>query len=332
MSVPQCLNDRIGFEPCEGESTAIRLITDLPGLSISSLASAMPADKWASARSAAETLIPIGVRRALTKLKALLAARGMNMLKKVDEGEFCFFGTTTQSGLVSGEAGVYIQKNRYLQPSVLPIHINWVALKSPNDTTGIDIEIKSEGGAVLWSGNVPFLPADTEYQVPVGLDFFEEKLKVVIEGSQMQGYYGDCTTGESCCAEAPYSSKQTTMRSAFMINAIEGGVVSGWKSPGVKVSIETPCSDSIFCPYGEELADAMLYFTGVAFLKEWQASTRLNAWALKKEWVVERLVEWEALGDEAILLQVDNIMDDLQTCMPRCFKMRQKVGFIPSHP
>lgn len=332
MSVPQCLIDHIGIEPCDGASTATRLITDLPGLSISSIASAMPSEKWLSARSAAESLVPIGVRRTLTKLKALLAARGHNMLKKVDEGEFCFFGTTAQSALTAGEAGVQIQKSRYLQPSVLPIRINWVALKSPNDTAGIDIEIKTEAGVVLWSANVANLPADTEYQVPVGEDFYVDKLKVVIEGAQMQGYYGDCTIGDSCCADAPYSSSQTTLRSAFFVNAIEGGVVGGWKSPGVKVSVETPCEDSIFCPYGEELADAMLLFTGVAFLKEWQASARLNVWALKKDWVDERILEWEMLGDEALHLQVDNICEDLKTCVPRCFKVRNLVAYTPAHP
>lgn len=332
MSVPQCLIDRIGIEPCEGQSTANRLITELPGLSIASIASAMPAEKWLSARSAAESLIPIGVRRTLTKLKALLSARGMNLLSKVDEGEFCVFGTQAQSGLVPGEGGIFVQKNRFLQPQSLPIRVNWVALKSPNNTSDIDIEIKTEGNVILWSATVANLPADTEYQVPVNQDFYEEKIKVVINGSQMQGYYGDCTTGEACCGEQPFSHSSTVLRSAFHVNAIEGGVISGWKSPGVKVSIETPCSDSIFCQYGEQLEDAMLYFSGVAFLQEWKASTRLNAWSLKKDWVDERLIEWEQLGDEALHLQVDNLCEDLRTCLPRCFKQRNPVAFMPAHP
>ena len=332
MSVPQCLIDHIGIEPCEGESSATRLLTDLPGLSIESLASTIPTEKWASARSAAETLIPIGVRRALTKLKALMAARSMNLRDTVDEGVFCFFGTKAQSGLIQGDQGIYIQKNRFFQPAILPIRVNWVALKSPNATSGIDINIKSEAGVVLWTYNVATIPADTEVQIPVDTDFYEEKIKVVVNGSEMQGYYADCTTGEGCCGELPYSSAQTQQRSAFMVNAIEGGVVGGWKSPGVKVSVETPCGDSIFCPYGERLADAMLYFTGVAFLKEWQASARLNVWSLKKDWVAERLIEWEQLGDEALHLQVDGLVEDMRDCLPRCFKVRQAIGFLPAHP
>lgn len=333
MSVPQCLIDRIGIEPCEGENTYSRLITELPGLSISSLASAMPAEKWASARSSAASLVPIGVGKTLTKLKALMAARGMNMLKKVDEGVFCYFGNTAQSGLVSGEAGVLIQKNMYWQSQFTPIRVNYIALKSPNDTTGIVVEIKKEDGTVLWTTTVAAITANAEFEIPVNEDFYLDKIKVVIEGTDMQGYYGDCTSNASGCSGcAPYSSVLSHLRSYFMVNAIEGGVVSGWKSPGVKVSVETPCGDNIFCQYGEELDEAMLYFTGVAFLKEWQASTRLNVWALKKDWVDERITEWTLLADEAVHLQVDNIMDNLQTCLPRCFKCRQNVAWVPALP
>lgn len=332
MSVPQCLIDRIGIEPCEGESTYARLVTDLPGLSIASIASAMPAEKWASARSAAQSLVPIGVRNTLTRLKALMAARGMNMLKKVDEGIFCVFGNTAQSGLVSGEAGVLIQKNLYWQSVFTPIRVNYIALKSPNDTTNIVVEIKKEDGTQLWTTTVASISANAEFEIPVNEDFYVDKIKVVIEGSDMQGYYGDCTTGAACCGEPPPSYPNSHLRSAFMVNAIEGGVVSGWKSPGVKVSVETPCGDAIFCQYGEELDEAALYFTGVAFLKEWQASTRLNVWALKKDWVDERITEWSMLAEEVLHLQVDNIMEDLQKCLPRCFKCRQNVGWVAALP
>lgn len=339
--VPACLTDFIGIEPCEGESTFLRDLTELEGLSIASIAATADPAKWASAKSEVAAMIPLGVSDVISHVKALMTAHGVNMLRQVDTGEFCYFGTIAQTGLVPGDGGLYIQKNTLLQPTAQPIRVKWITLKSPNLTVNIPLRITDEAGLTLWSTTVASLPANTEFQVPVNVDFYENKIKILIEGTAMQGYYASCAPGTgSCtgCTEPPYSSPYSVQRSAFFVNSIEGGVVGGFKSPGITAAIELPCLDSLFCKYGAELAPAFIYAVGVRILRNWEASTRLNVFALKKEWAATKIAEWakgsqQAPGmDYLVRLVLPGIMDDLLMCYPRCFKCEQPFGFIPFLP
>lgn len=333
--IPACLTDHIGIEPCTGESTYTRSLTELEGLSIASIAATADPEKWTSARTEIAALIPLGFEATINRVKRKMSARGLIMQSVIDTGEFCVFGTSQQTGLTAGDQGLYIQKNSLLQPSAQPIRVKWLKLKSPNLTVNIPVRITDEAGNTLWSTTVATLPANTELEVTVGVDFYEDKIKIVIEGTDMLAFYAPCNTGGNGCVgcdEPPYSSPINYLRSAFYVNAIEGGVVSGFKSPGIRAAIELPCNTNLFCKYGPELANAAKYDTGVFILKNWKASTRLNVFTLKKEWVTETAVEWEDEADKAVEDALPMIIADMQRCFPRCFDCKQPVGYMASLP
>jgi hypothetical protein len=333
--IPACLIDLIGIEPCEGQSTYLRLLTELEGLSISSIAATADPDKWTSARKEIEGLVPLGFEATINRLKRKMSAQGFIMKSVIDTGEFCVFGTAQQTGLTAGDQGLYIQKNLLLQPSSQPIRVKWLKLKSPNLTTNIPVRITDEVGNTLWSTTVATLPANTEFEVTVNQDFYEDRIKIVNDGTDMQAYYAPCNTGGGGCAgcdDPPYSSPINFLRSAFYVNAIEGGAVGGFKSPGIRAAIELPCNINLFCKYGPELANAAKYDTGVAILKNWKASTRLNVFTLKKEWVAETMPEWSAEADALVEDALPYIMADMQRCFPRCFDCQQPVGTMPALP
>ena len=334
MALPVCLTDTIGIEQCDpGAANApLHLLSELEGLSVGSIAATADGDKWASAKEAVAAIVPIGVGKTLFRLKNLLAQRGAFMQKEIDTGEFCCFTTNAQVGLHSGDQGVQIQRNKLLQPAAQPIRLNWVTLKSPNDTVNIPLKVKNEAGTVLWEVAVATLPANTELQIPVGVEFNENKIRVVVEGVNMQGYYAGCGKGEVCCGELPYSSPASVQRSAFFVNGIENGAVGGFKSPGITVNVSLPCNDSLFCKYREVLAPAFLLDTGIQVLREWQASNRMNVFALKKEWVEKTLPVWEKEAIEKTEAVVPAIFDDMLKCFPRCFDCKQPVGYIAALP
>lgn len=333
--IPACLTDHIGIEPCTGESTYTRSLTELEGLSIASIAATADPAKWSSAREEILSLVPLGFEATINRLKRKMSARGAIMQNAIDTGEFCVFGTSKQSGLTSGEQGLYIQKNLLLQPSSQPIRVKWVKLKSPNLTTNIPVRVTDEAGNTLWSATVATLPANTEFELTVNQDFYQDRIKIVVEGTDMLGYYAPCATGGGGCAgcdEPPYSSPINYLRSAFYVNAIEGGVVTGFKSPGIRAAIELPCNTNLFCKYGADLANAAKYDTGIFILKNWKASTRLNVFSLKKEWVTETLTEWNNEADMLVEDALPQIISDMQRCFPRCFETTQRVGFMPAIP
>lgn len=333
--IPTCLTDHIGIEPCTGESTYTRSLTELEGLSIASIAATADPDKWTSARAEIAALIPLGFEATINRVRRKMSKQGLIMQTVIDTGEFCVFGTQAQSGLTAGDQGLYIQKNTLLQPSAQPIRVKWLKLKSPNLTTNIPIRITDEAGNVLWSTTIAVLAAETELEVTVGMDFYEDKIKIVIEGADMLAYYAPCATGGGgCagCAEPPYSSPVNFLRSAFYVNAIEGGTVNGFKSPGIRAAIELPCNVNLFCKYGEQLANAAKYDTGVTILKNWKASTRLNVFTLKKEWVTETMAEWDSEADMLVDDALPQIISDMQRCFPRCFDCKQPVGSMPALP
>ena len=334
MILPLCLTNTIAIEACEPPATPeyVHLISELEGLSLGSIASTVDGDKWANARQAIASLVPIGVGKSLFRLKNLFAQRGAYMQSEIDTGEFCYFQTTKQTALHSGDQGMFLQRNMVLQPEVQPIRVNWVTLKSTNDTVNVPLKIKSEAGVVLWEIIVATLPADTELQVPVGVDFYQNKIKIVVEGSAMQGYYALCHKGQACCGELAYSSPYTLQHSAFYVNGIEDGVVGGFKSPGITANVSLPCSDALFCKYRLQLAPAFLYDTGVAILKEWEASSRMNVLALKKDWVAKKIPEWQKEATEKTEAVLPQIFDDMLKCFPRCFDCKQTVGFIAALP
>lgn len=333
--VPACLTDLIGIQPCEGVSPYLRHLTELEGLSIASVAATADPAKWLSARAAIEALVPLGFENTLTRLKSLMASQGVIMKRVIDTGEFCVFGTSKQAGLTAGDQGLFIQKNMLLQKEAQPIRVKWIKFRSPNLTTNIPVRITDEAGNVLWSYTIATLSANADLTVDVNVDFYENKIKIVVEGTDMQGYYANCSTGAGGCAgcdEPPYSSTTNYMRSAFYVNAIEGGQVNGFKSPGISAAIELPCNDNLFCKYGAELARAAVYDTGIKMLKEWKASTRLNVFSINKDWVKETLPEWEAEADNLVRMALPAIMHDITTCFPRCFDCQQPVGSMPALP
>ena len=334
MSIPQCLIDTVAVQPCQGEenTAALAYLEELPGLSIGSIASIADAEKWQSARQAVEGLVPIAVKNVLFAAKNLIARRGHFMHQMIDKGGFCVFGDKAQAALSAGDQGVQVQRNVVLQPSLLPIRVLSIFLKSPNLTTDIPIQIKNEAGVTLWSTTVATLPADTEMEIIVDQDFNENKIRITTDGANMQGYYASCATAQSCCGELPYSSIISLDRSAFYVNGIEGGAVGGFKSPGIAVRVALPCNDSLFCQFREHLAPAILYATGVAILQEWKASNRMNVFALKKDWVNETLPLWEKEVAAKIEAAIPHICNGLLLCAPRCFANNQPVGFIPALP
>jgi hypothetical protein len=333
--LPECLTNTIGVTPCEPPEVNVQLhnISELEGLSLSSLAATVDAGKFASARKEIESLVPIGISKTLFRLKNLFAQRGANMHREIDTGEFCFFNATKQAALTAGDQGLQIQRNNVLQPQVQPIRVNWVTLKSPNLTVDIPLKIKNDAGVVLWETTVATLPANTEMQIMVGVDFYVNKVLIVVEGSAMQGFYASCHKGQACCGgELGYSNLNSIQPTAFYVNGIEGGVVGGFKSPGITANVTLPCLDSLFCQFREELAPAFLYDTGVCILKEWQASTRLNVYALKKEWVVAKIPEWEQEAVSKTEAVLPLIYDKMLRCFPRCFECKQTVGFMAALP
>lgn len=333
--IPACLTDLIGIQPCEGVSPYLRHLTELEGLSIASVAATADPAKWTGARTAIEALVPLGFERTLGRLKDLMAAQGYIMKPVIDTGEFCVFTTKKQSGFFVGDQGMYVQKNPLLQKDSQPIRVKWITLRSPNLTTNIPVNVKDEAGNVLWTYMVATLQADTDFRFDVNQDFYERKIRIVVEGTDMQGYYASCETGGGGCGncdEPPYSSPINFQRSAFYVNAIEGGEIGGFKSPGVSAAIELPCNDNLFCKYGAELAPAAVYDTGIRILKEWRASTRLNVFTLNKEWVKETMPEWEFEADRLVRSALPNIMNDIVMCFPRCFDCKQPVGSMPALP
>lgn len=333
--LPECLLNTIGVTPCEPPEVEVQLhnISELEGLSLANIAATVDGSKFASARQQVAELVPIGIGKTMFRLKNLFAQRGAYMHKEIDTGEFCYFNETKQAALTAGDQGLQIQRNVVLQPSVQPIRVNWVTLKSPNLTVNIPLKIKSEAGVVLWETTIAVLPANTELQVPVGVNFYQTKVLIVVEGSAMQGFYALCHKGQACCTgELGYSSPQTLQQTAFYVNGIEGGVVGGFKSPGITANVTLPCGDALFCQFREELAPAFLYDTGVCILKEWQASNRMNFLALKKEWVEMKIVEWneEAIAKTEAVLPL--ILDKMLHCFPRCFECKQTVGYMVALP
>ena len=341
--IPACLTDLIGIQPCEGESPYLRHLTELEGLSIASVAATADPAKWTGARTAIEALVPLGFERTLGRLKDLMSSQGYIMKRVIDTGEFCVFGTSKQSGLTAGDQGLFIQKNLLLQKESQPIRVKWITLKSPNLTTDIPVRITDVqlvgdtyvAGSTLHSFTVATLPAGKELQVEVNKDFYENRIMILIEGTDMQGYYASCSTGGGGCVgceEPPYSSPMNFQRSAFYVNAVEGGQINGFKSPGISAAIELPCNDNLLCKYGPELAQAAVYDTGIKILREWKASTRLNVFSINKEWVKDTLPEWEEEADRLVRSALPNILNDITTCFPRCFDCKQPVGSMPALP
>lgn len=332
MAAITCLSDKVGVVPCDGESPYLHHISDLEGLSLESIAASMPGEKWVSAKQAVLDLVALAAKDIFRLVRLQLSARGVQMQTTVDKAAFGYWLEKTQPGFVPGDGGLYVQKNPLFQPDTQPIRVNFVYLKSPNNTVNIPLKIKDAAGAVLWSATVPALSAGVELEVPVGQDFYESSIRIVIDGADMQGYYADTSYGDVCCGLPPLSSPYSTDRSAFAVNAIEGGAIGGFKAPGMRVHLELPCLENLFCQYSDRLAYALLFAAGVKILKEWEQSPRLNFFTLKKDFPEKKIPEWENERDLAIELEIPGIIDDLSTCYPRCFKCRQPFGTIPALP
>jgi len=141
MAAITCLSDKVGVIPCEGESTFLHHISDLEGLSLESIAATMPGEKWVSAKAAIEALVSLAAKNIFRLVRLQMSAQGVQMQTTLDLAVFGYWLSETQSGFIPGDGGLYVQKNPVLQPAMQPIRVNFVYLKSPNDTVDIPLKI-----------------------------------------------------------------------------------------------------------------------------------------------------------------------------------------------
>lgn len=281
-------------------------LDDLPGLSLSSLAAVAPSDLL-SAVALVEQKNGLATRRLSSLLRSQLRRRGVRLDFAGDAWQYC---NILNSPAPAGVEAIRVNWD-FFKSKLGRLHVQALSIKAAA-TGSTTLEIKSEGGATLWSTPIN-LVADEVATVIVDKYFTQRFLFVSSSNNSLPLYGANCGGAVGCCG-------------------ISGGiappiVVSGWTgdgtttaAPGISLKAAIVCdTDGLVCCFLKELREAILYATGAEVAKEIAApSSRFNYFAdVSKDWAVEAAAMWAEEAEVLLSNELERIAEKLR--LDYCF-------------
>jgi hypothetical protein len=281
-------------------------LDDLPGLSLSTLAAVAPADLL-SAVALVEQKNDLAARRLSSLLRNALRRRGIRLDFAGDVWQYCNIQSTAAP---AGVESIRINWD-FFKSKLGRLHIQQLTVKAAA-TGSTTLQIKSEGGAVLWSEAVNLI-ADEKIIVTVDKYFSQRFLFVSSANNALPLYGASCGGAVGCCG-------------------LSGGIappiiVSGWTgdgtttaAPGISIKAALVCDVAdLVCCFTRELKEAILYATGAEVAKEIAApSSRFNYFSdVSKEWANEAAAMWSEEAETLLTNELELIAEKLR--LDYCF-------------